>query len=63
MMTAEEFKERALEAGVAEAAVERGIEMHNKFIRMGMQPASYEEMLAAIRKSSCVEVFESSLKS
>ncbi|SFH73357.1 hypothetical protein FZ041_01200 [Selenomonas caprae] len=61
MMQAEEFKAQAMAAGVSEAAVDMEIAMHDKFVRMGMQPASYEEMLAAIRKKSCVEVFESSL--
>lgn len=61
MMQAEEFKAQAMAAGVSEAAVDMEISMHDKFVRMGMQPASYEEMLAAIRKKSCVEVFESSL--
>ncbi|SFT50490.1 hypothetical protein SAMN02910356_00842 [Selenomonas sp. GACV-9] len=63
MMQAEEFKTQAMAAGVSEAAVNLEIEMHDKFIRMGMQPASYEEMLVAIRKKSCVDVFEASLNS
>ena len=63
MMQEEEFKAQAMAAGVSEAAVRMEIEMHEKFIRMGMQPASYEEMLAAIRKKSCVDVFEASLNS
>ena len=62
-MTEAEFREKARAEGVSEAAITREISMHDKFIRMGMQPASYEEMIAAIRKKSCVEIFESSLNS
>ncbi|MDD6133601.1 MAG: hypothetical protein PUB49_02660 [Selenomonadaceae bacterium] len=62
-MTEAEFREKARAEGVSEAAIAREISMHDKFIRMGIQPASYEEMIAAIRKKSCVEIFESSLNS
>ncbi|MBQ1867696.1 MULTISPECIES: hypothetical protein [Selenomonas] len=62
-MTAEEFREKARAEGISESAISREIAMHDKFLRMGMQPASYEEMIAAIRKKSCVEIFESSLNS
>ena len=62
-MTAAEFREMARAEGVSESAIEREIVMHDKFIRMGMQPASYEEMIAAIRTKSCVAIFESSLNS
>ena len=62
-MTAEEFKAMARAEGVSDSAIDREIAMHDKFIRMGMQPATYEEMLAAIRTKSCVAIFESSLNS
>lgn len=60
-MKEEEFRIKAKEMGITEAAVEQAIAMHEKFLCMGMMPASYEEILAAKQKKSCVEVFESAL--
>lgn len=60
-MTAEEFKSEARNLGITEAAADQAIELHEKFLRMGMMPASYEEILAAKKKKSCVEVFEAAL--
>ncbi|MCR5756954.1 MAG: hypothetical protein K6F95_03500 [Selenomonas sp.] len=60
-MTAEEFKSAAKKLGITEAAADQAIELHEKFLRMGMTPASYEEILAAKQKKSCVEVFEAAL--
>ena len=60
-MTAEEFKRAAEKLGITEAAADQAIELHEKFLRMGLTPASYEEILAAKQKKSCVEVFEAAL--
>lgn len=60
-MTAEEFKSAAKKLGITEAAADQAIEMHEKFLRMGMTPASYEEILAAKQKKDCVEVYEAAL--
>ena len=60
-MTAEEFKSAAKKLGITEVAANQTVELHEKFLRMGMTPASYEEILAAKQKKSCVEVFEAAL--
>ena len=60
-MTAEEFRTQAEAIGITRAAIDQTIGLHEKFLRMGMTPASYEEILAAKRKKSCVEVFEAAL--
>ena len=60
-MTAEEFKIEAKKLGITDVAANQTIELHEKFLRMGMTPASYEEILAAKQKKSCVEVFEAAL--
>ena len=60
-MTAEEFKSAAKKLGITDAAAEQTVELHERFLRMGMTPASYEEILAARQKKDCVEVFEAAL--
>ena len=60
-MTAEEFKIEAKKLGITDVAANQTIELHEKFLRMGMTPASYEEILAAKQKKNCVEVFEAAL--
>ncbi len=51
-MTAEEFKSAARKLGITEVAANQTVELHEKFLRMGMTPASYEEILAAKQKKS-----------
>ena len=48
-MTAEEFKSAAKKLGITEAAADQTVELHERFLRMGMTPASYEEILAEKR--------------
>ncbi len=60
-MTSEEFAKQAAARGISQPAIEKQIAVYKKFMALGLKPTSFEDILAAHDKGSCLEAFESAL--
>lgn len=61
-MTADEFRREARNIGLAEHVIDCEIRLHEKFLREGLTPISYEMALAAKKKrASCLDAFDMAL--